>query len=76
MTDGSQDEPPRSPKETRRLLAWIWAVWIAAGVFLIVSALTNPIILNLIAVAVWIVGSIVQLFFQLRGRKIGSDQGR
>ncbi|PZE29758.1 hypothetical protein [Curtobacterium sp. MCBD17_028] len=72
MTDEQPEEPPRSPEESRRLRRWIWVMWIAAGVFLLVQAIVNPIILNFILVAVWLLGNIAQLIVTLHQRKSGS----
>jgi len=76
MTDDSQEQPPRSPKETRRLLIIVWALYIAVGVYVIVSALVNPNIVNYLAMAIWIVSTIAQLLFKLLKRKPGSSSSR
>jgi hypothetical protein len=76
MTDEPQEEPPRSPTEIRRSLVIVWAVYVAVGIFLVVSALVNPNIVNYLAMAVWIVGALAQLLSQLLRRKPGSGSGR
>lgn len=75
MPDEPQDEPARTPQETRRIHLVLWVIWVAAGIFLVISAVTNPNIVNVASLGVWIIGSIAQLLSRLRGRKFGSDQG-
>jgi membrane protein YdbS with pleckstrin-like domain len=76
MADDSQEQPPRSPKETRRLLIIVWALYIAVGVYVIVSAFVNPNIVNYLAMAIWVVSTIAQLLFKILRRKPGSESRR